>query len=812
VPVPLRNGINIVELPSASTSTSGIFPETVYVKSDFDRADYYCLIGLCGLVLLLYAQLWLPGLVLIKRDAFHFFLPLKQYMIERLSAGELPQWFPYEGFGRPFIGIPMTGMFHPFTALYWFLPIPEAYRLSTLIACLLGAAGTFVLGRVVGISRTGAFLAAIAFLCSGYVASTTENVVYLYSICLLPVFLVVLDKSCTIGKQRWMAVSALVWASVFLNGDVQTGYYYGFIACLWVVLRTKQSRWRAVPQIVPVALLTALLAGVQLAPAWVVFHESDRSDATVFQEQTMRWSTHPLRLFSLAFSPIGESTDEERMARELFSGKDRSAEVPGFLTESLYIGLPLLGLALVGMWHRRDLLVFTFLAVTALVLALGKYGGLYGLLVQVVPFWSAFRYPEKFMGLMSFALALLAGGGLDVLRAGRIAPAWWGGSTLICLGLSVLLYADASPHWLVDAFHISEDLAQHVAGNTAKALLLGSVTAAGMAALTGWINIQPARRVWASVAVIALITLDLARANLPAVHTSSAEVWTFSPGLARAITDDAKVEGPGHFRVLSITDRAMQVSPDVVRALRPQELAAALRRQALGTEHNAVFHIESVHSYLPGERFIFTYVGRHASTRSLARYNVGYFIGRASRFSEEKFAGSFIAAVPDYDLSLVRNPVPLTPRAYLSKRPEVLSPSMAILSFLDREDFLRGEVDGVEGPAVPLPEPSNEGRATILDYRPETVRIAVETSHEAVLVLVDSFESGWKARIDGGNDLQIFRANGLVRAVRVPPGCFHVLFEYETPLLRIGAIMSLFGVLVTIFLIWKDRNGQRATS
>jgi uncharacterized membrane protein YfhO len=142
----------------------------------------------------------------------------------------------------------------------------------------------------------------------------------------------------------------------------------------------------------------------------------------------------------------------------------------------------------------------------------------------------------------------------------------------------------------------------------------------------------------------------------------------------------------------------------------------------------------------------------------------------------------------------------------------VLSPSMAILSFLDREDFLSGEVDGVEGPAVPLPEPSNEGRATILDYRPETVRIAVETSHEAVLVLVDSFESGWKARIDGGNDLQIFRANGLVRAVRVPPGCFHVLFEYETPLLRIGAIMSLFGVLVTIFLIWKDRNGQRATS
>ena len=810
--VQLRNGIHVGESPLVSNSTSGISAETEHVKSGYDRTDSYCLTGLCGLALLLYAQLWLPGLVLIKRDAFHFFLPLKQYMIERLSAGELPQWFPYEGFGRPFIGIPMTGMFHPFTALYWFLPTHDAYRLSTLIACLVGAAGTFLLGRVVGTSRAGAFLAAVALLCSGYVASTTENVVYLYSICLVPVFLVALNKCCTSGKRRWMAVSALLWASVFLNGDVQTGYYYGFIACLWAALRAKQSRWRAVLQVVSIALLTALLAGVQLAPAWMVFSESDRSDPTVFQDQMMRWSTHPLRMFSLAFSPIGESTDEERMARELFSSKDGSAEVPGFLTESLYIGLPVLGLALIGAWHRRDLLVFTVLAATALVLALGKYGGLYGLLAQVVPFWSAFRYPEKFMGLMSFALALLAGGGLDVLRAGRITPAWWGGSTLICLGLSVLLYAEASTHWLVDAFHISEDLAQHVAANTAKASLLGSVTAAGMAALTAWINIQPARRGWASVAVIALIVLDLARANLPAVHTSSSEIWTFSPGLAKAIKDDAKVEGPGHFRVLSITDRVMQVSPDVVRALRPQELAAAIRRQALGTEHNAVFHIESVHSYLPGERSLFTYVGRHANTRSLARYNVGYFIGRPSRFHEARFADAFVAAVPDYDLSLVRNPVPMTPRAYLSKRPEGLSPSSAILSFLDREDFLRGEVDGLEGAAVPVPEPLNEGQATILDYRPETVRIAVDTSHAAVLVLVDSFEPGWKARIDGGNDLPILRANGLVRAVRVPPGRFHVLFEYETPLLRVGAMLSLLGAIATMFLIWKRRNGQGAVS
>src|SRR4030095_4087755 len=82
------------------------------------RADTLPLALVLVLVLLVYAQLWMPGLVLIKRDAFQLFLPLKQYIIDRLSEGELPQWFPYEGLGRPLISLTVMGVFHPFTLLY----------------------------------------------------------------------------------------------------------------------------------------------------------------------------------------------------------------------------------------------------------------------------------------------------------------------------------------------------------------------------------------------------------------------------------------------------------------------------------------------------------------------------------------------------------------------------------------------------------------------------------------------------------------------------------------------------------------------
>src|SRR5437879_8105208 len=108
---------------------------------------------LVTIVLAFYYGLWWPGLVLIKRDAFRFYLPIKQHLIERLSAGELPQWFPYDALGRPFIGVTVTGVFHPFTALYFFLPVPDAYRASTLLCCLAAGLGAFALGRTLEFSR-----------------------------------------------------------------------------------------------------------------------------------------------------------------------------------------------------------------------------------------------------------------------------------------------------------------------------------------------------------------------------------------------------------------------------------------------------------------------------------------------------------------------------------------------------------------------------------------------------------------------------------------------------------------------------------
>ena len=772
------------------------------------RADYLSLAAVLGLVLLVYAQLWLPGLVLIKRDAFQLFLPLKQYIFDRLSQGELPQWFPYEGLGRPLISLTVMGVFHPFTLLYWLLPVQDAYRLATLLCCLMGAAGTFFLARSLGISRSGAAIGSIGFSCSGYVMSLTENLLYLYSTCALPLFLYALERTCRTGRKTWLVWAGLVWASIILNGDIQTAYYVGFVAFIWTILRAEGMRQvgLGLGRLAVVASLTVLVAAIQLAPAWVGYQHSDRAEASSFHAEAIHWSTHPLRFVTLMVAPIGDTSRSDQIAQALFYPQEQGRGPSGLWAESLYLGPILIGLAVAACWRRRDMRVFVVLAALSLILAMGSYGGLYEVFYEWMPLWSAFRYPEKLMGIATFAVAMLAASGVDVLRADRRDTIVWCVAAALFVALAGVLATETGPRIFSEGWAVPSELAQHIAQSISHSGLFAAAGSLALGGLLAWLRTRPSESAWAGAALVLLLTIDLARANLPVVQTSSSEAWTFTPGLASAVAGDAKVTGPGHFRILSIKDSTANVSEAVEKGLTSRERLAALRRHGLYLEHNAVFRIESIQHYLAGLNPRVDQIGRNGSLRVAARYNVAYFIGRPARFQSEAFAGAVVATVPAYDLALVRNPIAVTPRAYLSRQPEFLSPATPISSLLEREAFLNGEVDGIESAGMLLPVAKPEGRATIVEYRPETVRIAVETPEAAVLVLADAFEPGWTARIEGGGTLEIFRANGLVRAVVVPAGRSQVLFHYETPWLRLGACFSGLGLLMTMFIFASSRK------
>ncbi len=88
------------------------------------------------------------------------------------------------------------------------------------------------------------------------------------------------------------------------------------------------------------------------------------------------------------------------------------------------------------------------------------------------------------------------------------------------------------------------------------------------------------------------------------------------------------------------------------------------------------------------------------------------------------------------------------------------------------------------------------------------VKLRVTTAEGGVLVLLDTYASGWKATVDG-RPAKIFPANLAFRAVDVPPGSHEVDFLYRPWAVRAGLALSGAGWLAVLLLAvwaWKRRD------
>ena len=105
--------------------------------------------------------------------------------------------------------------------------------------------------------------------------------------------------------------------------------------------------------------------------------------------------------------------------------------------------------------------------------------------------------------------------------------------------------------------------------------------------------------------------------------------------------------------------------------------------------------------------------------------------------------------------------------------------------------------------------------STITSYSANDVKISVHSKGSALLLLTDTYYPGWKAYVDG-KESDIYRADGLVRAVFVPAGNHIVEFSYMPKSFVIGVIISIVTAsLLGGFWVYskrtsaiKSRNGN----
>ncbi|MHB1846773.1 MAG: hypothetical protein ACYCWW_18280, partial [Deltaproteobacteria bacterium] len=211
------------------------------------------------------------------RDILVTCLPLRAYLTQRLRAGQLPQWFPYEGLGVPFIGQIVTATFHPKSLLLLPLDALSAIKVNLLIDYLVAEAGAYLLCRRAGASRIGAACGAVALAFGGYALGMASNLVFLDGYATLPWVAWAALRLADRPGPRPAALLAAAWALVLLAGDAQSFLFAPllFVPALEGRLKSRPGKaalgWMALA-----GLLSVTLCAAELVPALSVAAASGR--------------------------------------------------------------------------------------------------------------------------------------------------------------------------------------------------------------------------------------------------------------------------------------------------------------------------------------------------------------------------------------------------------------------------------------------------------------------------------------------------------------------------------------------------------
>lgn len=328
-------------------------------------------------------------------DLFVYFLPSYTYEAERLRAGSLPMWNPYQGGGEPFLAMLQPGALYPARLLLFAMEPATAMACSAFAHLLLLALATYAGCRALGSGALPA-LAAAAVWTTRFGVPAILDPVYLEAGAWLPVGVLALQRTLAGCGTGWAILLGAATAMPILAGGYQITVYglYG-LGFVGVALLADGTRRAPLSGRLVVALgLAAILAFGLAAPQLLT---------------TLAWTTETVRrhatsLTAAQIAPFGPVWQGDLAA------------FPGLMT------IPVLVLALVGFARSgRFGVVLGVLAAGAFLVSLGP-GTPWFEASRALPGLGLFRFPSRLSSfLVTFLCAVGAAFGIDALAttAGR---------------------------------------------------------------------------------------------------------------------------------------------------------------------------------------------------------------------------------------------------------------------------------------------------------------------------------------------------------------------------------------------------------
>ena len=716
-------------------------------------------------------------------DFASYFYPVTAYAAADLAAGRLvPHWSPHVGVGYPLLADIEVAVLYPPRLVLALLTGSPSYRALEAYALghqLLAGLGMLVLLRRIGLALPAAGAGGLVFMLSGFFWAHAAHLSILQSSAWLPWVAVAFDRAVRGRSAGWTAATGGLFALLLLGGHPQIGFYTAValagLALGWPLADERPTRWERLAPLARLVIAVALgllLALPQLLPTAELIRATTREappPAFLLTDSFPPWQLATLlvpRLFT--DTPLWRSMDE----------------VYG------YLGVGSLLLAVTAFALRRDrwTLLFGGLALGALFIALGEHNPLYRQAIQWAPGFNLFRAPARALLFIDFALAGLAGLGLEALsrphpgpRARRLAAGLLaiGGLALVAVPVAPRLGAALAP-WVSPAF---------------GAYYRGFVLLFLANVLLLLVGLRVPRGVsWWGSGLVAVLLFDLfvvAPRALPWHPSPPEEFWpAHPPNVERLLAD------PEPFRVWS--------EGTLVGLGAPREANAGLVYRIPVASHYtslSLWRFERLRDLVAREGW------RHPALFDLL--NVKYLAvqpDRAERLAQdERFR-------PLTDTLWENRRV--LPRVFvvedLVSAGRIADPD-ALLTLDPRRAALVEDEPSCAA-ALPRFDPSRApARVEAREHAPEAVRLEAWLDRPGFLVLTDAHYPGWQAAVDG-RPVRIYRTNFLFRGLCLEPGHHRVEFRYQARAFWRGAtaaLAALVAAAVTVAVLARPSREAR---
>ena len=757
-------------------------------------------------------------------DKTLMFEPELRLAQRRMLEGQAPLWTPDVLCGVPLLAQAVHGALSPPVLLAAALGPTRAWALICALQLAVAGVLMYLQAREYGLRAPAALLAGASFALCGYLAVRLEWYQIQGASIWLPGALLAVERAFRSERDGPARAGAVALLGLAIGLSLLAGFPQGSVHILYAAAALSAARlvsaWRrgeraparrAALVCAAGALLGLLLGAPQLLPS-AAFASGDDSTRT---------SAPPEAVAGLAMEPAGLLG---ALVPDLFGHpRDLAAHAlpqlrqdgvlrllllrPGsnWVETTCTIGVPTLLLALLGLFAaRRGARVAAVLFVAGAFLAVRT--PLLPLVLRLPGLDTG--DPRRFLLLFSAGGALLAGFGLQRLLDGEVTRAQ--SRLLIALAAVPLLAALATsmlagPAWadlvaprlaakagLPEAEVRAQDAELQLDLQLLRdALLRAALFAAATAAVVAF---TARRRAVAHVALLlALADLFCFASRARTVLPVPAEPPD-PPGLA-ALLDTG---GGRVARFVPASPRhalSYPLPPDTGLPLGVRDLSGYITL--------APRRVEALHEHLQAGTSTGIGVAALSDWAALDSPLLDVFavtrvlstvpIGRAG-FTELGRVG---------DAWLVANDSAL-PRARLASRVRLVADEAAAEAALRSGLDLREEVV-VEAAGLPEFEAAAAGggapgearlvgSARLVVDEPERLVIEVAAARPAVLVVADSFASGWEATLDGA-PAEIRPADLAFRAVAVPAGGHRVEMVYRAPGWRAGLLAGAAGVL-----------------